>query len=237
MKYTKLSRNRKSANAGLVVCLGGLLATLCSGCDVQSTDEEDVGVQLWTNGPFWATCNLGATKPEEFGCYFYWGHVEGYIGERPFRYFDDWPIRNKVNDEILTPAGNLKLQFDAARQNLGGTWCMPTIDDFEALIRNCSTQWTSLNGVSGLLVRGLGAYAAKSIFLPAAGVDKSPLSRPNDVGGYWSSTPDEGKGVGREAKELYFDSSHVTTRHGYDLGVKYGRTIRPLRQDVKPQED
>ena len=36
------------------------------------------GVQLWENGPYWAECNVGATQPEEYGYYFWWGDTIGY---------------------------------------------------------------------------------------------------------------------------------------------------------------
>ena len=47
------------------------------GC-VSIVDEQLGGVQLWENGPYWAECNVGAAKPEDYGYYFWWGDTVGY---------------------------------------------------------------------------------------------------------------------------------------------------------------
>ena len=158
--------------------------------DVALTVEvEDFsqGVQLWENGPYWAQCNVGATKPEEYGYYFWWGDTVGY--ERNANN-DGWistadgtsfsfsagncPTYNKTTSELqsagyIDSTGNLVSAHDAATAHLGAPWRMPTDAEFAALISNCYTTWTTRNGVYGRLVTGRGTYASRSIFLPAAG--------------------------------------------------------------------
>ena len=103
------------------------------------------------------------------------------------------------NDSQLQSAGyidvtgNLVPAHDAARAHWGSPWRMPTDAEFNALVSNCDTQWTTRNGVNGRLVKGRGAYSSKSIFLPAAGYGyDSYLYRLGSDGVYWSSTPYSG---------------------------------------------
>lgn len=81
-------------------------------------------------------------------------------------------------------------EYDAATKHLGPRWRMPTDAEWSALISNCTTTWTTHNGVLGCLVTGKGPYAAKSIFLPAAGdgIDDYLLIF-GSHGYYWSSAP------------------------------------------------
>ena len=166
------------------------------------------GVQLWANGPYWAECNVGATKPEEFGYYFWWGDTVGYkrSGSKwvavegssvtyPFS-SDNCRTYGLTKSELSSEGytdltGNLAASHDAATVRLGMPWRMPTKSELVALVDNCSTIWTNRNGVSGRLVTGKGAYVSKSVFLPAAGVGNgSILDYDGSIGYCWSSTPD-----------------------------------------------
>ena len=103
---------------------------------------------------------------------------------------------------------------------------MPTDAEFSALASNCTTTWTTQNGVYGRLVTGKGAYADRSIFLPAAGYGRgSRLDYPGSNGGYWSSTPDsDGSGY---AWYLSFNSSYFGRgSYGHRDG---GWSVRPVR--------
>ena len=139
------------------------------------------GVQLWENGPYWAECNVGATKPEEYGYYFWWGDTAGYKRNASnngwvsvkdgssFEFYLYCPTYGKSNSELqslgyIDSTGNLTTAHDAATAHLGSPWRMPTDAEHSALINNCTTTWTTRNGVYGRLVTGKGAYASKSIF-------------------------------------------------------------------------
>ena len=228
--------------------------------DVKTVVTELGGVQLWENGPYWAECNVGATKPEEYGYYFWWGDTVGYtrsggtwdvydeyysgvtwvsstgtrMSSSPFS-LSSCPTYNKSNSTLqsqgyVDSTGNLVAKYDAATVHLGAPWRMPTDAEWGALISNCTTTWTTRNGVYGRLVMGKGAYASKSIFLPAAGDGSgSGLFRPGSYGFYWSSTPSSDDS--RDAWSLGFSSGNFYRR---DYGYRYsGQSVRPLRGFAK----
>lgn len=130
------------------------------------------------SGTKWATCNVGASKPLDYGLYFQWGDTVGYTedqvgngdGKKMFaeNYSDyKWgarPFFTKYNAYGAT----LELEDDAAHVNMGGSWHMPTPDQIEELINNTTSTWTIQNGVNGRLFTSK-KDASKSIFIPAAG--------------------------------------------------------------------
>ena len=196
-------------------------------------DDGSGGVQLWAGGPCWATCNVGASKPEECGLYFWWGDTVGHAGNWYFDR-DHCPTWGKSISEFrslsyIDSSGNLVPAHDAARAHLGAPWRMPTDAEFSALISNCDTQWTTRNGVNGRLVKGRGSYSSKSIFLPAAGYGfDSYLYYLGSYGTYCSSTPSSGDS--NYAWGLYFDSGNFD-RGG--LSRCSGRSVRPVRGFAK----
>lgn len=216
--------------------------------------DAEGGVQLWENGPCWAECNVGASKPEESGYYFWWGDTVGYarsggtwnsdnyysnvkwvpstgaqMSSSPFS-SSSCQTYNKDNSALLLAGyidatGNLVAAHDAATAHLGSSWRMPTNAEFFALISNCTSTWITTNGVSGRLVTGKGKYANRSIFLPAAGFGYvSYLDIPGSSGLYWSSTSDSEDSY--YAWSLYFDSNYFRLDGS---GCRYGRSIRPVR--------
>lgn len=143
----------------------------------------------------WATCNVGATKPEELGDYFAWGETQ-----RKSTY--DWNTYQWCNgsEYSLTKYNTdsnhgtvdnkivLELSDDVAHVNWGGSWRMPTDAELTELRENCTWTWTSLNGMNGHEVTS--KKNGKSIFLPAAGDHQaSPLNAlVGNIGHYWSSS-------------------------------------------------
>ncbi len=149
------------------------------------------------SGLLWATCNVGAENPEDYGNYYAWGETEtkdnydwstykyGNSATTLTKYNTD-SDRGKVdNKTVLDP------EDDAAHVNWGGTWRMPTYDEMEELINNCITEWTSINGVYGRKVTS--KINSNYIFLPAAGnrgdngLD-SGLDGDGMNGNFWSSS-------------------------------------------------
>ena len=160
-------------------------------------------VQLWEDGPFWATTNIGAASPEEYGWYFTYANVEGYS-------WDGTNWKNALTGATLeggftsanydtTPGkafgkNPLDQDHDAAHVIMGGEWRIPTIADFEALMENTTIEATSrsYNGttVTGLLATGKGGgYSDKSIFFPASGSGQSGLQYAKQRGTYGTSAP------------------------------------------------
>ena len=207
------------------------------------------GVQLWANGPYWAECNVGASKPEEYGYYFWWGDTVGYtktesgwisVKDGTSIWFTGSGTAASTygkNNSALQSAGyidstgNLVAAHDAATAHLGSPWRMPTDAEVSALVSNCTTTWITTNGVSGRLVTGKGEYANRSIFLPAAGFGGgSYLYGPSYLygsgldGRYWSSTP--GSVYSNAAWGFYFDSSHFNRNYSDRC---YGWSVRSVR--------
>ena len=121
----------------------------------------------------WASFNVGASKPEEYGDYFAWGETEPkemYNGSNYKWGNPDGRILTKYSTSVeygfIDNKYTLDLEDDAAAVNLGGKWRMPTPDEFGELINTCTAKWTSLNGVKGYEIMGPNG---ESIFLPAAG--------------------------------------------------------------------
>ena len=119
------------------------------------------------SGAKWASCNVGATKPEEYGGYYAWGEVEEkeVYNENSYKYYQngDYP-----NGKYVSIGSDISgTQYDVAHVKWGGNWVMPTLDNIKELLDNCTDEWTTLNGVNGR--KFTSKINGKSIFLPAVG--------------------------------------------------------------------
>ena len=141
----------------------------------------------------WATMNVGASSPEDYGSYFAWGETttksiyewENYkYGNGSVETLNKYNTRysNGTVDRKTT----LDLSDDAARQNWGGAWRMPTYDELEELRTQCSWTWITQNGVNGYKVTS--KTNGSSIFLPAAGGRYDDVFDTGTDGYYWSSS-------------------------------------------------
>lgn len=196
----------------------------------QELSYVDLGLP---SGTLWATCNIGANCPEEYGDYFAWGETTGYNeGKTKFdwnSYFDSddyGSIFNKYdNNGELT---ELELADDAAYVNWGPAWRMPSIEQFDELINssNTTTEWTTKNGVYGRKITSkTEGFTDRSLFLPAAGYFYH-LSNNSEgiVGHYWSRTFSSDSPC--NARFLGFYSDKIGTADYYRY---YGRSVRPVR--------
>ncbi len=167
------------------------------------------------SGTKWATCNVGATSPEEYGGYYAWGETS-----TKSDYSES--TSSTYGKEMSDIGGNAR--YDVARKQWGSTWRMPTKAEFQELIDNCTWKWTTQNGVNGMKVTN--KKNGNSIFLPAAG-DRfgTSLSSTGSAGYYWSSTPYESNVGG--AYGLYFDDGSYD-RNGGNSRRDYGRSVRPV---------
>ena len=192
------------------------------------------------SGLKWATCNVGATKPEEYGNYYAWGEVEpkSTYSWSTYKFMDssvnDWNGLNRYTiadgqtDGVWYDSeGNfigdnkttLDKEDDAATVNMGGSWRMPTKAEQDELRTECSWTWTTLNGVNGYNVEGPNG---NSIFLPAAGCRfDSDLDGAGSGGDYWSSSLNTSYSGG--AYGLNFGSDGVDWNGSYRY---YGPSVR-----------
>ena len=205
-------------------------------------------VQLWDGGPYWATTNIGAEKPEDYGYYFWWGDTIGYKRENNKWVASDGsnsnfsfsqsntPTYGKNNETLqregwLRAGGVLAQAYDAAQKHWRGGWRMPTMNELENLCTQCQWTRTTINGVHGCIVRGKGIYFSNSIFLPYAGVGDGTslldISPSYSLGYYWSSTPYADTSI---AGGLRFDSDSTYRGTSYGWGGRnIGRPIRPVQ--------
>ena len=166
----------------------------------------------------WASYNVGASIPEEYGDYIAWGDI----------YEKD----NYSADNSETYGKNiskLKLTQDAAYKRWGGNWRMPTKSEISELVNNCTWSWTKQNGVYGYTVKGV---SGNSIFLPAAGykTGNSCYDR-GTTGIFWTSkgydTEDDGHvWASTLSFDLEDDDDGLSDRWGYRR--YFGASIRPV---------
>ena len=162
----------------------------------------------------WATCNVGASKPEEYGDYFAWGETET-------RFYYDKENCETWGKEIDNIGGTDR---DVAHVKWGGTWRLPTRDEFKKLLNECTWTWTTLNGVNGYKVTS--KKNGKSIFLPAAGWRSGTLSHgAGNNGFYWSSTP-----VGSNTRSAYNLNFYGGLRDIHWYYRYYRQSVRPVSE-------
>ena len=151
------------------------------------------------------------------------------MGSSPFD-SNSCPTYDKENAELqsagwIDSTTNLVAAHDAATAHLGAPWRMPTSAEIAALVSNCTNIWITTNGVSGRLVTGKGAYANRSIFLPAAGYSSgSSLYDSGSQGHSWASTPISE--FSYNAGDLFFSSNYFEWR---DSSRYRGQPVRPVR--------
>ena len=207
-----------------------------------SHEYVDLGLP---SGTLWATCNIGANSPEEYGDYFAWGETEGYNdGKTNF----DWSTYKwcEGSDNTMTKyctdssygyngftddKTELDLEDDAAYVNWGPDWRMPSDEQFLELINisYTTTEWTTQNGVNGCKITS--KTNGNSIFLPAVGYrSDSSLHYAGSGGGYWSralysDSPNDAGCLSLLSSDIigYDDDGY---RYGYRCG---GLSVRPVR--------
>ena len=179
----------------------------------------------------WATCNVGATKPEEYGGYYAWGETEEKEDYRWSTYkwcngSETTMTKYCTNSSYGTVDNKttLDLEDDVAHAKWGGSWRMPTLDELKELMNNCTWQWATQNGVNGYKVTS--KTNGNSIFLPAAG-DRygTNLYDSGRDGSYWSSSLHE------SYSNSAYSLSFFRGRYGcYDRYRYNGFTVRPVSE-------
>ena len=185
--------------------------------DLTHNGYEYVNLGL-PSGLKWATCNIGATSPEQVGLYFAWGETTGYTGDQVTARVRNFNSASYTASAIST---DLTLEQDAAHVNLGGNWRMPTKADYQELRDNCDGVWTA--DYNGTGVKGY-VFTSKvngnSVFFPAAGfcADYS-VYNVGDCVNYWSAS----LGLSSGACRLYFGYGNLKLDNDSRY---YGRSVR-----------
>ena len=158
----------------------------------------------------WASWNVGAEAPEEYGNYYAWGSIKN-NSDQHF-YYGEY---NDIGSDI---SGT---EYDVARIEWGNNWRIPTLDEMKELINCCTWEWTTINGKTGYKISGNG----NSIFLPAGGYTNSVTYNDREVRGcYWTSTINSG--FASYANYLNFGSTHYEIIEHYR---NMHRSIRPVK--------
>ena len=155
------------------------------------------------SGLKWATCNVGASSPEEYGLYFAWGETIGYTANDVTSKVRSFSTKVYKAGPAASISADLTLEQDAAHVNLGGNWRMPTKAECQELINNCNVVWTDNYNGTGVVGK---VFTSKingnSVFFPAAGYcSYSTVSSVVSDGFYWSASWDS------SAKAWYFNFS------------------------------
>ena len=201
---------------------------VCSFKTLEKVETKAVDLGLSVK---WATCNVGATTPEEYGYYFAWGEVEPKTTYdwSTYKYcVDGYDNLTKYcskssygNNGFTDTKTVLDPKDDVATANWGGEWRMPTRAELDELLKNCTWTWTTQNGVNGYKVTGPNG---NSIFLPAAGVmGEGSLLSAGSSGHFWSSS-------------LYTENPYNAYHVGfysdfvgwYNYSRYHGRSVRPV---------
>ena len=199
-------------------------------CEPVSPDEHEYVDLGLPSGTLWATCNVGANVPEEYGYYLAWGETE------PKEEYD-WTTYKWCNGSKSTltkycsysdfgyngytdDKTELDPEDDAAYVHWGSSWRMPTYSQLIELYDNCTKTWTTMNGVNGSLLTGPNG---NTIFLPAAGTRHDGILGGEGLAAdYWSRT--HGNGAGAYLMCIFSDDVSWFNYERY-----YGFTVRPVR--------
>ena len=228
-----------------------LSVSFAAGSYYQSTlkmrEYVDLGIVVGGKKIKWATCNVGAANPQDYGDYFAWGETSGYdsgkttfkwdnykwmqSGQSNYQYITKYTVADEQTDGIWYDGGGnfigenktvLDFEDDAARANWGGSWRMPTNTEMEALLA-LSKEWGTYKGFYGYKFTG---SHGKTLFLPAAGYRYGPyLSNAGSYGYYWSSSLNED--YSDFAWYVYFTLGDAKSNKNDRY---FGRSVRPVTE-------
>lgn len=183
----------------------------------------------------WATFNVGATKPEEYGEYYAWGETDPKptYNWKTYKWCDGTSssLTKYCSQDIYGYAGykdykkELDRVDDVATVKWGENWRMPTINEWRELLNKCKVQYYNLNGVAGYLVTSKKAgYSGRSIFLPFAGVrEGAKLNNAGIWGLYRSSSID--RSDSSMARNAFLKQDSRVLSFDYRFG---GLPVRPV---------
>ena len=158
---------------------------------VRNNGYEYVDLRL-PSGTLWSTCNIGASKPTDFGLYFQWGDTQGYTidqigngnGKKEF-FWSNYKFNPKGDGKTFTKYTSLcdilEPEDDAAHIHMRGDWHIPSPKQIKELLDNTTNEWSVWNGVGGVFFHSK-KDELKKIFIPIYDNDA--------YGALWSSMID-----------------------------------------------
>ena len=210
-------------------------ALLISSCKEQSSHNGHEYVDLGLSVK-WATCNVGAQTPEDYGDYYAWGETE----PKDFYFWDTYKYCDGTynsltkytdgaygkdgfsdNKSVLDP------EDDVAHVKWGGNWRIPTKDELEELRTKCTWTSTTLNGVKGYSVTSnVDGYTDRSIFLPATGMRIRQWTLSTDtIGRFWGNSIE----IDDDSDEaVYLDFNFSRGPGRFSIIRCLGQCVRPV---------
>lgn len=204
---------------------------------------------------YWATCNIGASNPEDYGDYYAWGEIEPYYssqnpltwkkGKKNGYHWDSYKWANGAADKLTKYCPSSKTNYwdgegapdgktvldpedDVAHVVLGGNWRMPTDEEWTELSTTCTWTWTSNFNGTGVKGRIVTASNGNSIFLPYTGQrDDTVLRYEGSYGMYWSSSSYSSR------PDIAWCFSLSNINGDYTVGRHYrckGHAVRPISE-------
>lgn len=195
----------------------------------------DMGTVVNGKNIKWASFNIGASSPEEYGLHYAWGETEpkenyswssykwcNGSSSTLTKYNTSSSYGTVVdNKTVLDPAD------DVASVKLGGKWRMPTDAEWTELRRKCTWTWTTNYNGTGVKGRIVTATNGNSIFLPAARYRyDTNLNNAGSGGNYWSSSLYTD--YPNNAWSVIFNSDDVYSYHNFYR--YYGQSVRPVTE-------
>lgn len=196
----------------------------------QNPEEEHEAVDLGLSVK-WATMNVGANSPEEYGDYFAWGETK----PKTEYYWSNYKYCNGSENTLTKYCTQSSYGYngftdgftellpedDAATANWGGGWRMPTQAQVQELFDNCTLIWTRRNNINGILVTG---PSGGQIFLPANGCHNGSSYTSGSTGNYWCSE------FNASGKNYVYDLHFLSNGWDWNYDERYhGHCVRPVR--------
>lgn len=216
----------------IILALSAMLSISCDKEGVSSKNLEAIDMGLSVK---WGSCNVGASKPEEYGNYYAWGETktkDDYswptytlgifelssfeLEPRMTKYCEDNRYGTVDNKTILEKAD------DIAAKKLRGNWRIPTEAEWLELLHNCTWTRTTRNSINGYWITS--KKTGKSIFLPAAGYLRDIfICNEGSYGYYWSSSLDSYRSNKASGLSFYYYEAKVFSSNRCD-----GFSVRPV---------
>lgn len=244
-KNTPKKKGKKGLWIGLGVAAAVLIALVVSKPTTVESNSQPVLIGYYNgheyvdlglpSGTLWATCNLGATKPEDYGDFYAWGETQtksvyswaSYRYTRGTSWLDARLTKYCNNSEygyngFTDGLTILQSDNDAATVHWGTGWSIPSDEQWQELLDNTDNHWTTQNGIKG---RVFVAKNGETLFLPAAGYWYPDRDFVQIVGSFWSRSIDTPPSM---AKHFGFDWQDVNNGRVSGIGRSAGLNIRAV---------
>lgn len=174
----------------------------------------------------WATCNLGASSPEQSGKYYAWGETTGYTAEQiesSVRTFTSDEYANNESKPASGFIGTLDADHDAATKEFGSKWRIPTADEYQELLDRTTHEWVENYKGSGINGSTFTSWSGAVLFLPATGFVSGGISYMGSHGMYSTSVS-----VNHDVRTVLNMDYRNNMEISNDCGRCLGTSIRPV---------